>query len=78
MGAFVERGGRLLNPGGRVGSITSRTCFFLSSFTKWREQIVLDLLTPEYLVDLGHGVMDAAMVEAAAYVLLKPQTAEKN
>ncbi|MBT8036121.1 MAG: SAM-dependent methyltransferase [Verrucomicrobiae bacterium] len=78
MGAFVERGGRLLNPGGRVGSITSRTCFFLSSFTKWREQIVLDLLTPEYLVDLGHGVMDAAMVEAAAYVLLKPQTPAKN
>jgi len=78
MGAFVERGGRLLHPGGRVGSITSRTCFFLSSFTKWREQIVLDLLTPEYLVDLGHGVMDAAMVEAAAYVLLRPATAAKN
>ena len=72
LAAFVERGGLLLNPGGRLGAITSRTCFFLSSFTKWREQVVLRLLQPELLVDLGHGVMDAAMVEAAAYVLARP------
>lgn len=31
--------------------------------------------SPELLVDLGHGVMDAAMVEAAAYVLAKPNAA---
>ncbi len=72
LAAFVERGGDLLHPGGRLGAITSRTCFFLSSFTKWRDHIVLGLLQPELLVDLGHGVMDAAMVEAAAYVLAKP------
>ena len=72
LAAFVERGGDLLHPGGRLGAITSRTCFFLSSFTKWRDHVVLGLLQPELLVDLGHGVMDAAMVEAAAYVLAKP------
>lgn len=72
LAAFVERGGLLLHPGGRIGAITSRTCFFLSSFTKWRDHVVLDRLQPELLVDLGHGVMDAAMVEAAAYVLHKP------
>jgi hypothetical protein len=72
LAAFVERGGDLLHPGGRLGAITSRTCFFLSSFTKWRDHVVLGLLQPELLVDLGHGVMDAAMVEAAAYVLTKP------
>ena len=36
---FVERGLEVLRPGGRIGAITSRTCFFLSSFQKWREQV---------------------------------------
>ncbi len=72
LAAFVDRGGQLLNPGGRIGAITSRTCFFLSSFSRWRDNVVLGFLRPELLVDLGHGVMDAAMVEAAAYVLAKP------
>ncbi len=36
---FVERGLELLRPGGRLGAITSRTCFFLSSFQKWREEV---------------------------------------
>lgn len=66
---FVERGLELLRIGGRIGAITSRTCFFLSSFQKWREDIVLNIATPEVMADLGYGVMDDAMVEAAAYVL---------
>lgn len=68
---FVERGLDLMRSGGRLGAITSRTCFFLSSFQKWREEIVLGVATPEVMADLGHGVMDDAMVEAAAYVLEK-------
>jgi hypothetical protein len=68
---FVERGLELLRKGGRIGAITSRTCFFLSSFQKWREQVVLGIAQPEVMADLGHGVMDDAMVEAAAYVLEK-------
>lgn len=68
---FVERGLELLRNGGRIGAITSRTCFFLSSFQKWREQVVLGIAKPEVMADLGHGVMDDAMVEAAAYVLEK-------
>ncbi|MGX0889382.1 type I restriction-modification system DNA methylase subunit [Pseudomonas sp. ADAK2 TE3594] len=68
---MVERGLELLRSGGRIGAITSRTCFFLSSFQKWREQIVLGIAKPEVMADLGHGVMDDAMVEAAAYVLEK-------
>lgn len=66
---FVERGLELLSAGGRLGSITSRTPFFLSSYQKWREKIVLGIGRPEVMVDLGVGVMDEAMVEAAAYVL---------
>jgi len=68
---MVERGLELLRAGGRIGAITSRTCFFLSSFQKWREQVVLGIARPEVMADLGYGVMDDAMVEAAAYVLEK-------
>ncbi|MCC6076082.1 BREX-1 system adenine-specific DNA-methyltransferase PglX [Pseudomonas sp. GCM10022188] len=68
---MVERGLELLRIGGRLGAITSRTCFFLSSFQKWREDVVLGIGRPEVMADLGYGVMDDAMVEAAAYVLEK-------
>jgi hypothetical protein len=68
---FVERGLQLLRRNARIGAITSRTCFFLSSFEKWREEVVLEIARPEIFADLGHGVMDDAMVEAAAYVLEK-------
>jgi hypothetical protein len=66
---MVERGLELLRRGGRVGAITSRACFFLSSFQKWREEVVLGIAQPEVMADLGYGVMDDAMVEAASYVL---------
>jgi hypothetical protein len=66
----VERGLELLRPGSRLGAITSRTGFFLSSYRKQREEVVLGMTHPEVMADLGHGVMDDAMVEAAAYVLL--------
>lgn len=68
---FVERGLELMRSGARIGAITSRTCFFLSSFEKWREEVVLGTAQPEVMADLGLGVMDDAMVEAAAYVLEK-------
>ena len=69
--AFVERGIELLSRGGMLGAITSRTGFFLSSFQKWREEIILKEAPPVVFADLGYGVMDAAMVEAAAYCLEK-------
>ncbi|WP_316214449.1 Eco57I restriction-modification methylase domain-containing protein [Bradyrhizobium sp. SZCCHNR2035] len=71
MAVFVERGLQVMHLGGRLGAITSRTCLFLSSFSKWREEILLRIAEPETVADLGFGVMDDAMVEAAAYVLEK-------
>ena len=71
LGAFVERGLELQVRRGMIGSITARTCFFLKTFQKWREQIVLKKANPRLIADLGHGVMDDAMVEASAYVLEK-------
>jgi len=66
---FIDRSLELLWPDGLLGAITSRTCFFLSSFTDWREKVVLSRSAVDAIADLGQGVMDAAMVEAAAYVL---------
>ena len=71
MAIFVERGAGLLRTNGRLGAITSRTCFFLSSFEEWRQHVVLGVAHPEVVADLGYGVMDDAAVEAAAYVLDK-------
>ena len=69
--AFVERGIELLHSHGVLGAITSRTGFFLPSFQQWREGTVLIDAPPLVFADLGLGVMDAALVEAAAYCLEK-------
>lgn len=67
--AFIERGIEMLSSRGRLGAITSRTGFFLSSFQKWREEILLKEAPPVVFADLGMGVLDSAMVETAAYCL---------
>lgn len=67
--AFVERGIQLLVSRGMLGAITSRTGFFLSTFQKWREEIILEEAPPLVVADLGQGVLDGAMVEVAAYCL---------
>jgi hypothetical protein len=69
--AFVERGIQLLFKKGMLGAITSRTGFFLSSFAKWREEILLKEVSPAVIADLGYGVLDSAMVETTAYCLEK-------
>jgi hypothetical protein len=69
--AFVEQGLNRLAPAGMLGAITSRTGFFLSSFQKWREEILLKEAEPTVFADLGYGVLDTAMVETAAYCLVK-------
>ncbi len=70
--SFVERGIELLETRGMLGAITSRTGFFLSSFQKWREEVILGEAPPLVVADLGLGVLDGAMVEVAAYVLETP------
>ena len=67
--AFVERGLEVLQPRGMLGAITSRTGFFLTSFRKWREEILLKEAHMTTMADLGYGVLDTAMVETAAYCL---------
>jgi hypothetical protein len=68
LGPFVERGVELLRDGGYLGAITSRVGFFLVSFERWRKEFLLQHRLVA-LADLGYGVMEGAMVEAAAYVV---------
>jgi hypothetical protein len=67
--AFTELWYFKLKNNGRLGAITSRTGFFLSSFRKWRENFMISLRNLILMMDLGLEVMDDAMVESAAYVL---------
>jgi hypothetical protein len=53
LAAFVERGVHWLHPGGMLGAITSRTAFFLTSYQKWREGVVLGEARPTVMADLG-------------------------
>jgi hypothetical protein len=68
LAAFVGRGLELCHEHGYVGAITSRAGLFLTTFQQWRTEVLLGhrLVT---LADLGFGVMEDALVEAAAYVL---------
>lgn len=66
--AFVERGMSRMAPGGRTGVLMTRTPFFLSSFSKWRIQKIINEGGLQVFADLGYGVLDA-MVETCAYVL---------
>ena len=62
---FIERATEVVRPGGRIGAIVSRTCFFLQSFSNFRKSVLSDELSLESFADLGQGVLDA-MVETAA------------
>lgn len=64
--AFVARASELA-PSGMVGCISSRSFMLSPRLQPFREEIIIERL--EVLADLGWGVMDDALVEAAAYTL---------
>lgn len=66
--AFVEAMLCLIPEGGRVGVLSARTGFFLGNSENWRRNVIFrNRLT--CFVDLGLGVLDAALVEVAGYVI---------
>lgn len=69
LSVFVERGVEMLRASGFLGAITSRNCFFIGTYKDWREQVVLKRTNTVAFLDLGVGVMDDALVEAAAYAI---------
>lgn len=66
---FVERAMQIVKSGGFVGTITSRTAFFLSSYKKWRKSVVIEKSDICVFADLGESVLDNANVDVAAYCL---------
>jgi len=71
LAVFVQRSLELLRSGGQLGAITSRAPFFLGTMEDWRKNVVLRDASPQVFADLGMGIMDDAMVEAAAYTIEK-------
>ena len=67
--AFVDRFLVMSNISGSVGAITSRAFLASDSLHEWRAEKVLCETPIRCLLDLGYGVLDDAMVEAAAYVV---------
>ena len=65
---FVERAIQFVKARGMVGVLSARTGFFMGDSESWRTEV----LWRNQLVlfaDLGLGVLDDALVEAAAYVI---------
>lgn len=68
--AFVERFAEVLSPLGSLGVISNRSALFKELLTEWRSKLFFGSSTMlRSVADLGYGVLDAAVVEAAAYVL---------
>ena len=68
--AFIERGIQLLYKNGNLGSISSRTVFFMATTKGWREKVFLKNQNCVW-TELGQGVLDNAMVETCMYVVKK-------
>ena len=67
--AFVERATELLVPHGRAGILSARTGFFMGNSESWRRNVIWNYEL-EVFTDLGLGVLDDALVEAAAYCIV--------
>jgi hypothetical protein len=65
-GCFLER---CIEMGAHVGSLTSRTFLFFSSFEKLRTEHLFAQKKIGEIADLGFGVLDDAMVETCAMTL---------
>lgn len=72
---FVERMHELLSIDGFTGAITTRSIFFLGTYTKWREKLFINNTYLKCFADLGMGVLDA-LVETASYIIGKKQSSD--
>jgi len=63
---FVERTLELSKPKGKIGAITNRTPFFLTTQAAFRQEVLQKEGFIEVMADLGAGVLEA-MVETATY-----------
>jgi hypothetical protein len=75
LAAFIERSIPLLTPSGLLGTITNRLILVKDLLEAWREDHILGSISGvQAFADLGYGVLDEAVVEAAAYILQRGYT----
>ncbi|QOW09784.1 BREX-1 system adenine-specific DNA-methyltransferase PglX [Kaistella flava (ex Peng et al. 2021)] len=74
---FIDRMLLMLSNDANLGSITTRTIFFLSTYSAWRRKYILEENQIQTMIDLGGGVLDA-MVETSAYVIKKGKSTNKS
>ncbi len=68
--AFISNTLEIVVQDGFVGSITTRTIYFIKGLSDWRRELVKDVQGVNLFLDLGYGVLDAA-VETCATVIQK-------
>jgi len=75
---FWERAERMLRSGGLIGCLANRTIFFGQMLEAWRQRQFVEYGSIDVCLDLGLGVLDAAMVEAMASVSCKSLNARET
>ena len=70
---FVTRAHELLSDDSRFGGIFNRTQFFKGYLEPWRDQNLFGARQLAVCADLGYGVLDGAVVEAACYTTSGPR-----
>jgi len=69
--AFIARNRAVLGSDGRLGAIVNRTQLTKTTLEDWRRTNLLGQHFVQECADLGLGVLDAALVETAAYILAR-------
>lgn len=65
---FISRASSMSLEKAKVGCLATRLLLSLPSYEKWRREEFLYKNSLSLTADLGYGVLDAAVVEAAAYI----------
>lgn len=71
MADFFSRGFMLLENSGMVGALSSRTILINTTCEGLRDEVSNEYGRLDLCADLGYGVLDDAMVEAASYIVKK-------
>lgn len=74
---FLERAAELTHADGKVAAIVSRTCFFLTTMSEFRVNVLGKDLHIGAFADLGSGVLDA-MVETSAVIFNRRSHYDSN
>lgn len=67
---FIQRSDQLLVQSGLIGILSPRNPLYLESFIEFRKEYLFGRTPIQSVLDLGFGILDDAMIEVVATVLL--------